>query len=167
VSRPIAENVIALILLPKLPERQDASGAALAPSYNFNSRIALGAASDSEWPGASPAFPGDSFSAVNANGKSVSMTRHHQLPPIMRAVMIVIDEATASRLQGASTTVPSAIDLSNTGLFTDASKLAEDIQSVEDICNAKTGNITGNTQKLNYRVFSTDIIMRQAKWSNK
>jgi len=41
-----------------------------------------------------------------------------------------------------------------------------DIQAVEDICNAKTGNLTGNRQRLTYRVFSTEILMREAKWSN-
>ncbi len=166
-SRVIAENVIALVLLPKLPERDDASGVALAPRYNYNSRVKLGASSDSEWPGASPAFPGDPLTATDPDGKSALMTRHHQLPPVVKAIMIVIDEASAARVQGDSTSAPSAIDLSGTSLFTDASKLDEDIQAVEDICNAKPGNLTGNTQKLNYRVFSTDIIMRQAKWSNK
>lgn len=162
-SRVIAENVIALVLLPKLPERQDSSGIALAPRYNFNSRIGLGKLSDPEWPD----FPGDSFVASSPGGGSVTLTRHHQLPPIMRAVMVVIDEASAARLQGDGTTVPPAIDFRGTGLFTDASKLDEDIRKVEDICNAVPGNITGNTMKLSYRVFSTDIIMRQAKWSNK
>jgi uncharacterized protein (TIGR02599 family) len=166
-SRVIAENVIALILLPKLPDRQDASGVALAPSYNFNSRVPLGSANDPGWPGASPAFPGNTFTAAGPTGNSATMTRHHQLPPVMKAIMVVIDEASAARLQGDSTTIPSAIDFSGTGLFTDASKLDQDLQAVEDICNAKPGNLTGNTQKLNYRVFSTDIIMRQAKWSNK
>jgi uncharacterized protein (TIGR02599 family) len=161
-SRVIAENVIALVLLPKLPERQDSSGIALAPRYNFNSRIGLGRASDPDW----AEFPGDSFVASSGGG-TVSLTRHHQLPPIMRAVMIVLDEASASRLQGDSTSVPAAIDFRSTDLFTDASKLDEDIQKVEDICNAVPGNLTGNTMKLSYRVFSTDIIMRQAKWSNK
>lgn len=166
-SRVIAENVIALVLLPKLPDRQDQSGIALAPNYNFNSRVQLGASGDSEWAGAEPPFPADAFSATGPDGKSVSMTRHHQLPPVIKAVMVVIDEASAARLQGSSTTVPPAVDLSGTGLFTDASKFDEDLQAVENICNAIPGNVTGNTQKLNYRVFSTDIIMRQAKWSSK
>lgn len=172
-SRVIAENVIALVLLPKLPDRQDdpavaGAGVTLAPNYNYNSRVPLNAASDPDWPGANPPFPPDAFTAYPTGVMGgMDMTRHHQLPPIVRMVMIVIDEASASRLQGDSTTVPVAIDLSGTNLFTDASRLTQDIQAVEDICNAKPGNLTGNTQKLTYRVFSTDIIMRQAKWSNR
>ena len=171
-SRVIAENVIALVLLPSLPERQDdpngnTKGVALAPNYNYNSRVPLGSSSDPAWTGANPPFPGNTFSAQSSDGSTATMTRHHQLPPVMKAIMVVIDEASADRVQGTSTSVPSALDLSGTGLFEDASKLADDLQAVEDICNAKPGNLTGNTQKLNYRVFSTDIIMRQAKWSNK
>lgn len=165
-SRVIAENVIALVLLPKLADRQDdpagaGKGVSLAPRYNYNSRIPLNAASDPDWPD----FPPDRFTAHPTGGASTPATRHHQLPPLVHMVMVVIDEASAARLQGDSQTVPPAIDLSKTNLFTDASKLKEDIQAVEDICNAKPGNLTGNTQKLTYRVFSTDIIMRQAKWS--
>ena len=168
-SRVIAENVIALVLLPKLPDRQDDPGAAgkgvsLAPNYNYNSRIPLKAASDPSW----ASFPPDSFKAYPTGVMGgVDATRHHQLPPVMKVVMIVLDEASALRLQGDSTTVPPAIDLSATTLFTDAAKLSEDIQAVEDICNARPGNLTGNTQKLTCRVFSTEIIMRQAKWSGK
>jgi uncharacterized protein (TIGR02599 family) len=171
-SRAIAENVIALVLLPKLPDRQDdptgtTKGVSLAPAYNYNSRVPLKAATDPDWGGANPPFPGDKFTAVDEDNNSREMTRHHQLPPVVRMIMVVIDEASAARLQGNSTSVPAAIDFSGLELFKDASKLSADIQTVEDICNAVPGNLTGNTQKLNYRVFSTDIIMRQAKWSNK
>ena len=167
-SRMIAENVIALVLLPKLSDRQDdpagtGKGVSIAPNYNYNSRIPLKASSDPSWSG----FPPDGFKAYPTDEGEVDASRHHQLPPVVRMIMIVIDEASAVRLQGDGTGVPPAIDLSGTGLFTDATKLDADIQAVEDICNAKPGNLTGNTQKLTYRVFSTDIIMRQAKWSNK
>lgn len=167
-SRMIAENVIALVLLPKLSDRQDdpsesGKGVSIAPNYNYNTRIGLNASSDSEWTG----FPPDEFTAHPTDGGAVTATRHHQLPPVVRMIMVVIDEASAARLQGGGSSVPAAINLSGTGLFTDATKLEADVQAVEDICNAKPGNLTGNTQKLTYRVFSTDIIMRQAKWSNK
>ncbi len=167
-SRMIAENVIALVLLPKLSDRQDdpegsGKGVSIAPNYNYNSRVPLKASTDPDWSG----FPSDGFKAHPTGAGEVDASRHHQLPPVVRMIMIVIDEASAMRLQGDGTGVPAAIDLSGTGLFTDATKLEADIQAVEDICNAKPGNLTGNTQKLTYRVFSTDIIMRQAKWSNK
>ncbi len=162
-SRILAENVIALALLPKLSPSDDPSGTALAPKYNYDSRIGLGVTTDVNWSGAST-FPPDSFTATSLSGTTTTLTRHSQLPPLMHVVMIVIDEPSAIRLQGNSTTVPSAINFST--LFTDATKLTADIQSVEDVCNAKSGNITGNTVRLNYRIFTSDVIMRDAKWSN-
>lgn len=167
-SRVIAENVIACVLLPKLADRQDdpaaaGGGVSLAPNYNYNSRVGLGSSSDPLW----PSFPPDAFRAYPTGSAPQDMTRHHQLPPVMRVAMVVIDEASAARIQGASATVPAAIDFTNKGLFEDAKKLDEDLQAIEDVCNAKSGNVTGNTQKLNYRIFRTDILIRQAKWSNK
>ncbi|MGB8354704.1 MAG: hypothetical protein WCD79_12495 [Chthoniobacteraceae bacterium] len=170
-SRVIAENVIALVLLPKLPASQDdptqaGKGVSLAPNYNYNSRITPNAATDSSWPSANPAFPGDTFTTTTISGSASAGSRHSQLPPMMRLVMVVIDETSAARIQGSGTTPPSAINLNTTTLFTDATQLDADIQSVEDICNARPGNLTGNTVRLTHRVFSTDIIMRDAKWSN-
>jgi len=167
-SRIIAENVIALVILPKLPASQDdpdkaGGGVTLAPFYNYNSRVPFKATQDPSW----TSFPGDSFTAYPMAGGTSNGTRHAQLPPMMRVVMVVIDETSAARIQGASTTVPAAINLASTALFTDAKKLDQDIQSVEDICNAKPGNATGNTVKLTHRVFSTEIILPAAKWSNK
>ncbi|HSI87226.1 MAG: hypothetical protein ACAI35_13525 [Candidatus Methylacidiphilales bacterium] len=171
-SRIIGENVIALVVLPSLSDREDdptrtGKGVSIAPAFNYNSRIALGAATDSAWGSASPAFPGDSFTYYPADGGTGTSSRHAQLPPLVKVVMVVIDEASAMRLQGSLTTIPTAIDFRAKALFKDASKLKEDIQAVEDICNAKPGNLTGNTQRLTYRVFSSDLIMRAAKWSNK
>jgi uncharacterized protein (TIGR02599 family) len=169
-SRVLAENVIALVILPRLPATQDtsATGSALAPNYTYDSRIPLGDTSDPYWPTATPAFPPDSFGAINSSGTTVNATRHHQLPPILHVIMVIIDEPSAIRLQGASTAIPTAINFSalTPPLFTDATKLNVDLQSVQDICNAKSGNLTGNTLRLNYRIFDADVIMRDAEWSN-
>ncbi|MEZ0254531.1 MAG: hypothetical protein ACAI37_04600 [Chthoniobacter sp.] len=170
-SRVLAENVIALVLMPKLSPREDdpkgtGKGVSIAPNYNYNSRIDLAAANDASWVGATPAFPPDQFTAYASDGTLAHASRHHQLPPTMRVAMIVVDEASANRLQGTGSAVPAAIDLRATGLFTDAANMDADIQAVEDICNAKTGNLTANRQRLTYRVFSTEILMREAKWSN-
>ena len=167
-SRVIAENVIALVLLPKLPDSQDdpngaGQGVSLAPYYNYNSRVPLDATSDPWW----PSFPGDSFFAYPmATETATQGTRHAQMPPLMHLVMIAIDETSAARIQGNLTAVPPGINLNTTTLFTNAANLAQDIQSVQNICNAQAGNLTKNTVRLNYRVFTSDLIMRGAKWSN-
>ncbi len=169
-SRVLAENVIAMIILPKLPPSQDTStnGTAMAPTYNYNSRIGLGQTSDSSWTTASPTFPGDQFSATTASGTTLNLTRHNQLPPVLHVIMVVIDEPSALKLQGTATTVPKAIDFATLTptLFSDATKLTADLQAVEDICNAKSGNLTDNTMRLNYRIFDSDVIIRDSQWSN-
>ena len=81
--------------------------------------------------------------------------------------MVAIDEVSAARLQGAATTPPEAINLAAAGLFTDATKWESDLQALQDICSAKPGNLTGNTVRLTYRVFNGEIIVRDAKWSNR
>ena len=169
-SRVLTENVIAFIVLPKLPTSQDTGGTALAPTYNYDSRIPLGETGlDPNFSSATPAFPADSFTATGYT--TATYTRHNQLPPLLHVVMIAIDEPSAIQLQaatGGSATPPAAINLAALSPvpFTDATKLTSDIQSVVDICNAKPGNLTGNTLHLNYRIFSTDVITREAKWSN-
>lgn len=171
-SRVIAENVIALVMLPKMPPSQDdpanatGHGVSLAPNYNYNSRIPLGAVTDATTNPTLTGFPGDAFIAYPTCGAPINATRHAQLPPIMQVVMIVIDEPSAARLQGNSTTPPAAIDLTKTSLFTNAANMAADIQAVEDICNAKSGNLTSNTLRLTYRIFNSEIGIRDAKWSN-
>ncbi len=83
----------------------------------------------------------------------------------MRVLMVVLDEASAARLQGDSTTPPAALDFSGAGLFRNAAALEADLRAVENICNAEPGNLTQNITPLTYRIFSTEIMMREAKWS--
>lgn len=166
-SRIIAENVIAFVLLPKLPFSQDdpagaGKGVSLAPAFNYNSRIPLKAAADPSY----ASFPSDAFTSYPMAGGTVNGTRHAMLPPVVKLVMVVIDETSAARIQGRGTTLPDGINFAKTTLFTNAGNLDSDLRKVEDICNAKKGNLTGNTVRLTYRIFSTDIIMRNAKWSN-
>lgn len=66
-SAVLAENIIALVILPKLPQREDPTGAALAPDYLYNST--------------DPSSP----------------ETHNQLPPLVQVVMIAIDESSATR----------------------------------------------------------------------
>jgi hypothetical protein len=63
-------------------------------------------------------------------------------------------------------------NLSSTALFKDPTKLFTsstvpegDLQKFEDVLNAVPGNVGGNTIKLNYYVFQTDVIIRGAKWT--
>ncbi|PTY03626.1 hypothetical protein DB346_07080 [Verrucomicrobia bacterium LW23] len=74
VLSQLADNVVALVILPKYSvSDQAASGAALAPDYEYDSRN-------------------------RSNARTF-----HQLPPIIEVVMVVIDEASALKLGNTAT----------------------------------------------------------------
>jgi len=129
-ARPVhelAENVIALILMPKLSSDDDASGAQLAPNYLYDTTT--------------------SQADEKINSKN-------QLPPVMQLTMVSLDENSARRLENGSTPP----DLGLNGLFTDASKYNDDLRLLEKTLSDKN---------LSYRVFTTSIKMREAKWSTE
>ncbi len=77
----LAENVIALIVLPKTSQNDiTSSGSPLAPLYEYNSRDATN--------------PGN----------------YNQLPPVIQVIMVVIDESSAVKL-GNSATPPANFGL--------------------------------------------------------
>jgi uncharacterized protein (TIGR02599 family) len=64
-TRILAENVVAMILLPKLPEADDPTGTALAPSYSYDSTV----------------------------GTSQAQTDpKNQLPPLVQVTLVVVEE---------------------------------------------------------------------------
>lgn len=77
----LAENIVALILLPRLSQEQDPAGTALAPRYGYDS----------------------------ANGTNA--TTKNQLPPIVQLTMVAIDEPSALRLAALNgTNAPALFD---------------------------------------------------------
>lgn len=68
-TRVLAENIIALIALPKLSNAEDTAGAALSPDFFYDSRTT-----------------------------DLADVRRHQLPPIVQLIMVAIDEQSAQRL---------------------------------------------------------------------
>ncbi len=142
-SHVVAENIIALILLPKLPDKDVTSGnpdLSLTTDYNYSSAPTV-------WP---PEIP-----------QPVS---EHQLPPIVRVTMVALDEASARRLeelsQGDSV---SWLGLNN--LFRDPLKFSSgDLQAALDLETLQSKLISHN---LAFRVFTTEVGLRAAKWSSK
>lgn len=134
--RLVAENIVALVLLPCLAQgEKNASGAlydaaSLAPKYAYDSTV-------------TPTFTTDS----NLNSKN-------QLPPVVQVTLVAVDEASFGRMQGAHGSSGSWLDFSD--LFTEASHYAEDMQKLKDRLQEK---------KLNYRIFTTNVSLKAAKWS--
>ncbi len=79
----------------------------------------------------------------------------HMLPPLLRVTLVALDGASAARLADSdSGSVP---DLGLAGLFEVADNYEEDLAALEQSLIEKN---------LNYRVFSTTIRLRNARWSH-
>ena len=137
---------MALVLLPKLsPGDKTAAGSgtsytdsSLAPEYTY----------DTTSPGAGRSDP-------NLDSRS-------QLPPIVTVTMVAVDEVSFNRYQGSRTTMQT--DLGLDMLF----------QKVGDTQNPTAGGFAQDLQtlehnlqsdRLAYRVFTTDVGIKSAKWS--
>ena len=140
--RSIADNIIALVILPKLSPADQAAATppydatSLAPAYLYDSSNTGAAA------GASGTAGGD------LNSKS-------QLPPLVQITMVAVDEPSFKRYQ-TSTTRPSPDPLFANSPFTQAAQYSADLQALQTVLT---------TNKLTYRVFTTDVSIKSAKWS--
>lgn len=121
---PIAENVIAMVLWPRLPAAQDALGTQLSADFLYDSR----------------------------GGMPVQAA---QLPPQVQVVMIVIDEATAARLE-AGGTEPDAIREALENRFQEVANFDDDLRQVKEKLDAA---------RISYRVLSAPVTLRESKWS--
>ena len=151
-TRVLASNIVALIILPeKFSAGTTTTGQAnIAPvttsaqSYNYDST--QGATS----------FP----QPQTAN----------ELPPLVKVIMVAIDEASGIKLAAANGTATPNLGQSTLfqnpdNLFT-AAGVEGDLDKFQDILSALPGNIAGNKIKLTYSVFQTDLAIRESKWSN-
>jgi len=136
--RLLAENIVALVIWPKLPEETPGGSQLLARDFEYDSRIA-NASPPTAWTADQP-----------------QPAKMNQLPPVVRVLMIAVDERSMARLQGDSTSQPD-LGFDYASVFQSANKLDEDIETVSDALTAKN---------INFRIFQTDIVIRGAKWSS-
>jgi prepilin-type N-terminal cleavage/methylation domain-containing protein len=133
-SRPchvLAENVVALILLPKLPPSSltpPYTTASLAPSYTYDS------------------------SRKDAQSSDPNLNPHHQLPPVVQVTLVAVDEESALRKGAVLGGITNAVS----GLFQNSANLTNDLASLETYLH---------TNGVSYRIFTTDVMIRGAKWS--
>jgi uncharacterized protein (TIGR02599 family) len=102
-KRAIAENVIALVILPKLTPGDEAAGGytdtSLAPAYTYDS------------------------TSTNADP---NLNPHNQLPPVVQVTMVAVDEASYNRFQSGSS-MPNL----DSNLFSNASNYSADLQTLQ------------------------------------
>ena len=148
-----AENIIALIVLPKLAEKDrvvpgtknyDPTQLELAPSYEFDSwRILSG---------------GTATDTSTTPSRVVDNTaRDNLLPPIVQVTMVAVDEKAMARFGPTASNIPKWTD----SLFTKAATVSDyttDMQTLEQ-------RLIDDPYKPNYRIFTADIVLRGSKWS--
>lgn len=129
--RILAENIVTLIVHPLQPEWEESSLPAnerIGAEYEYNTRIA--------WTG------------------GVQPPSSNQLCPLLKMILIAIDEDSALRLQGNSS-LPPDLGFDPNSLFQVAENLQSDLRTAENAMRAKG---------INYRIFQTVIALPNSKW---
>lgn len=138
---PLADNVIALIVWPRKSVMEDATGTAISANYQYDSRVT---------PPSSPtgAFP----------------IQYAQTPPTVQLTMVVIDEASATRLESGATE-PSVIGNALSAQSDSGGKLfsVSEVTQYQKDLNKLTAALTAG--HVNYEVFSCTMSLRESKWS--
>lgn len=151
-ARPVhvlAENIVAMVILPKLTraDQKTATGAALyddsslAPNYLYDSTLT---SNNSQ-----------SASSSSSSATDPNLNPKNQLPPVVQLTMVAVDEASYLRYQASHANPASPPTFGFTSSETSVN-YAADLQTLQ-------GNL--QTSRLNYRVFTTTVSLKAAKWS--
>ena len=155
-ARPLADNIVALIILPKLAVKDrvtpgtttaDPNVLELAPKYEFDSWRTLTGGDDK-----------DPLTGVSVDNRA----RDNLLPPIVQVTMVAIDEPSAARMALKLSGKPDWLNKPDK-LFQDGSTVAK---FQEDLGKLEVRIRDDATYKnLGYRIFTTDVVIRGSKWS--
>jgi uncharacterized protein (TIGR02599 family) len=152
--RVLAQNIIALIITPRLSKQDEQSLPAalqsssldyspLAPSYCYDSSLASN--------------PGQTLAYPLTNPKS-------QLPPVLQITVVAIDEASAGRL---NLTADSSDIVGLSGKFSSTANYSSDLLRNPSAGSGASLENTLVARKVNYRIFTTSVAIRSAKWSRQ
>jgi uncharacterized protein (TIGR02599 family) len=146
-TRPIAENILALVISPQLETTGNVGGTqpySIAPNYLYDSTLKVN--------------PGAAIPTANSQGTQ------HLLPPMLKVTMVALDERSGEFLaREENETMRNEVLDTTAGLFTSAANFAEDMDGTEDQPGALEEVLLA--KKLNYRVFTTTIALKQGRWS--
>lgn len=135
-TRPIAENILALIISPRLSRvsRNLADTYSMAPNYSFDS-TAMG--------------------PVAGNADFGQQGSQHLLPPLLHITMVALDARGGERLSFDSQLQTQVVQMV-TSRFNSATNYEADLRALENDLAQK---------RLAYRVFTSAIPLRQSRWS--
>ena len=140
----LADNIIALVLLPMLTPEEDYTGTALAANYLYDSTIRT---------------------------NDATINPRNQLPPIVQMTMVAIDEASAGRMTETDCiNLQNKIEQSASGVrFATANQFNADLK--RDATTYPNIGIDPSleayliSKRINYRIFTTNVSIKGAKWS--
>lgn len=142
-TRPIAENILALIISPQLEVTGNAgvTPTSIAPAYSYDSTVV-----------------GPTANTTNPQGTQ------HLLPPLLKVTMVALDERSGeSFAQSINSAARDEVLSTTASLFKTAANLTSDLDGTDE----EPGELEKILleKKLNYRVFSTTIALKQSRWS--
>lgn len=100
-----------------------------------------------------PSYAYDSVQVASTSTNSPQGTQH-LLPPMLQVTLVAVDEISARKLEEKYMNAPPP--LLPPGAFSTASKYQQDLKALEDKLQE---------EKLDYRVFSSTITLRNSKWA--
>ena len=148
-SRVVAENVLLLVIRPKVPDSAAQTSGRnpwwIAPRYNYNSLDRDNTTNNVE------------NVRLLSNG-TVDQGTQHLLPPLVEITMVAIDEASAQNWNEAHSDHPVAMLQDAQASFTDASMYAADMIRLKAFLT---------DEKVNFRVFTATVALRNARWDTR
>jgi uncharacterized protein (TIGR02599 family) len=147
---PLADNVIALIVWPRLSYQDDPAGTSLSTDYTYDSQNPINVQPQQQ-------------GAFWVQGATAD-----QLPPTVEVTMVVVDEPTVVRMYGAvglpnptaSASPPNleeALTVGSSGVpFKNVRQYQADISSIATTLAAAHAN---------YQIFDATVALRESKWS--
>jgi uncharacterized protein (TIGR02599 family) len=150
-SRPVrvlAENVIALIITPRLAEADEKEVKGSSPDSADESPLA-------------PSYLYDSSPGSGAQQTNPRLNPLHQLPPVLQVTMVAIAESSALRLQ---------LQAGSKDHFDTKNKFSKTRDYSKDLLTSGDANSLENLlskQRISYRMFTTNVVIRGAKWSTE
>ena len=174
-SRILAENIIALVLLPKLAEadRRNEETLDLAPNYDYDTQpsddngILKRDVVTSTLP---ESRPGTLSVWQEQKLEPFERPQLGQLPPIMQVTLVAIDETSAARQQDIGGETPPEW---TQGLFTSVNREDDFKKDLGNSSDPEPGSLIYRLQnankaaRINYRVYTADVVIRGAKWSTE
>jgi uncharacterized protein (TIGR02599 family) len=172
-SRILAENIVALVLLPKLSEadRRNKDTLDLAPEYDYDTQPS-DASGILKREVVTSTKPGDKTGTYGVwkerDLRDVERKQLGQLPPIMQVTMVAIDEASATRQQDIGGETPPEW---TQGLFTSVHREDDFKKDLGNSADPEPGSLiyrlqnTNKAVRVNHRVYTADVVIRGAKWS--